>query len=216
MGYDAVIWDWNGTLLDDVDFSLKLLNRLLTGHGYAPLSGGLAAYRQVFRFPISEYYKDVGFDFSRTPYEALAEEYMALYEPGSLACPLQPGARQALAALKDAGVVQVVLSATQQEMLHRQLAHYGLAEGTFAQVLGLSNILGVSKARRGREWMAGSGIDPSRALMVGDTDHDWQTARAMGADCVLYARGHQARQVLMATGAPVIDDLALLAGLVLG
>lgn len=210
MRYDAVIWDWNGTLLDDVALSVRLLNRLLTGHGYAPLEGGLEAYRRVFRFPIAEYYKDVGFDFARTPYEELAEEYMALYEAESTACPLQPHARAVLERLGRLGVRQVVLSASEQAMLERHLARYGLAEGVFAQVLGLSDILGVSKSQRGRSWMARSGIDPARTLMVGDTDHDREAARAMGTDCVLFSGGHQARQVLEGTGAPVIDDLAQL------
>ena len=161
MDVTAVIWDWNGTLLDDVAFSAALLNRQLARHGCAPLEGGLAAYRRVFRFPIEEYYRDAGFDLARTPYGQLAEEYMAIYEPESRDCPLQPHARAALEGLRDAGLTQVVLSASEEKLLLRQLAHYGLAEGMFAQVLGLSNILGRSKAEMGRAWMEQSHVDPA-------------------------------------------------------
>ncbi len=214
MDVTAVIWDWNGTLLDDVAFSAALLNRQLTRHGCAPLEGGLAAYRRVFRFPIEEYYRDAGFDLARTPYGQLAEEYMAIYEPESRDCPLQPHARAALEGLRDAGLTQVVLSASEEKLLLRQLAHYGLAEGMFAQVLGLSDILGRSKAEMGRAWMEQSHVDPARAVMVGDSVHDWEVARAMGTGCVLYSGGHQAREALVATGAPVIDDLLELPGLI--
>ena len=41
-----------------------------------------------------------------------------------------------------------------------------------------------------------------------DTDHDAETARAMGVRCILYAGGHQTRPRLEATGCTVIDRLA--------
>ena len=55
--------------------------------------------------------------------------------------------------------------------------------------------------------MAACGADPARCLMVGDTDHDAETARAMGVRCILYAGGHQTRARLEATGCAVIDRL---------
>ena len=72
------LWDWNGTLVNDVALCSQLLNSQLQRHGHAPL-GGVEEYRRVFRFPIEEYYKDAGFDFSRCPYRQLAAEYMQLY-----------------------------------------------------------------------------------------------------------------------------------------
>ena len=57
------LWDWNGTLVNDVALCSQLLNSQLQRHGHAPL-GGVEEYRRVFRFPIEEYYKDAGFDFS--------------------------------------------------------------------------------------------------------------------------------------------------------
>jgi phosphoglycolate phosphatase len=43
--------------------------------------------------------------------------------------------------------------------------------------------------------------------MIGDTPHDAETARAMGADCILYSGGHAGRDSLLAMGVPVVDDL---------
>ena len=57
-------------------------------------------------------------------------------------------------------------------------------------------------------------MDPACAVMVGDSVHDWEVARAMGTGCVLYSGGHQAREALVATGAPVIDDLLELPDLI--
>ena len=67
-----IFWDWNGTLMDDLDFTHGCLNWMLETHGY-PQRYDLAAYREIFGFPIEEYYIRAGFDFARHPYPELAE-----------------------------------------------------------------------------------------------------------------------------------------------
>ena len=116
--FDTVLWDWNGTLLDDAALCCELLNTMLARHGYAPV-GSMEAYRQVFCFPIETYYRRAGFDFSRHPFAALADEYMRLYTPRSLGCPLQPDACAVLDALRAQGMRQVMLSASKQENLQQ-------------------------------------------------------------------------------------------------
>ena len=76
--FDTVRWDWNGTLLDDAALCCELWNTMLARHGYAPVVS-MEAYRQVCCFPIETYYRRAGFDFSRHPFAALADEYMRLY-----------------------------------------------------------------------------------------------------------------------------------------
>lgn len=122
--FDTVLWDWNGTLLDDAALCCELLNTMLARHGYAPV-GSMEAYRQVFCFPIETYYRRAGFDFSRHPFAALADEYMRLYTPRSLGCPLQPDACAVLDALRAQGMRQVMLSASKQENLQQQVEHFG-------------------------------------------------------------------------------------------
>ena len=72
-----IFWDWNGTLMDDVDFTHGCLNWMLESHGY-PQRYDLAQYRELFRFPIEDYYRLAGFDFSRHPYPMLAEHFICL------------------------------------------------------------------------------------------------------------------------------------------
>ncbi len=201
----TVLWDWNGTLLDDVELCASLLDRLLEAHGYPPL-GSLEAYRSVFRFPIVEYYRDAGFDLERHPFEQLAQEYMDLYLPESEACPLMPQARSVLEAVRSLELRQVILSASPVDTLCRQVTARDIAP-YFEQLLGLGDIYAHSKVELGRAWMRRSGICPGQALMVGDSVHDFEVAQAMGARCVLYSGGHQPRAVLQATGAPVIGSL---------
>ena len=149
--FDTVLWDWNGTLLDDAALCCELLNTMLARHGYAPV-GSMEAYRQVFCFPIETYYRRAGFDFSRHPFAALADEYMRLYTPRSLGCPLQPDACAVLDALRAQGMRQVMLSASKRENLQQQVEHFGL-RSRFDTLLGLSDIYAKSKTEVGLRWL---------------------------------------------------------------
>lgn len=202
---ELVLWDWNGTLLDDVDLCVDALNRLLAAHGY-PQRYDHAAYKAIFGFPIEDYYRRAGFDFARHPFPVLAERYMADYIPASAACPLAPGAKGALAALQAAGVRQVILSASPLSTLQAQVAQRGITD-YFDRLLGLGDIYAKSKVELGLAYLAENGFDPARAVMVGDTVHDREVAQALGVGCVLVACGHQPESVLRAAGAPVAADV---------
>lgn len=205
MPVTTVIWDWNGTLLNDTELSLAVLNRLLQTHGYAPVPD-LARYREIFGFPIRDYYIRAGFDFNKTPFESLAQEYIDGYVPLSLRCPLQSGAAATLAALQSAGAAQVVLSASRSDILQQQLAHFGILPYLHT-VLGTDDIYAYSKTQIGAQWISRTGTDKAETLMVGDCVHDYETARAMGVGCVLFDGGHQPAHKLRATGARVIHRL---------
>jgi phosphoglycolate phosphatase len=212
MRLDVVLWDWNGTLLDDVDVSLDCLNTLLAESG-CPQRYDRAGYRAVFGFPIADYYVRAGFDFSRISFDTLAKRYMELYIPAAERCGLVPGARQALDCFAAAGARQVILSASPVDTLRRQVDERGLTP-YFSELLGLGDIYGKSKIRLGLDWMAAAGADPARSVMFGDSVHDAEVAAALGVRCVLCAAGHQDRAALAQTGCPVADNAAQLPGLV--
>ena len=73
-----IFWDWNGTLMDDAVYTLGCLNWVLEQYGY-PQRYDLTAYRDVFGFPIEDYYRKAGFDFARHPYPILAQSFMDHY-----------------------------------------------------------------------------------------------------------------------------------------
>ena len=95
------------------------------------------------------------------------------------------------------------------DYLIEQVAARGL-QGYFTELLGLADIYGVSKVQVGKQWLAQSGIAPAACVMVGDTQHDAEVAKALGTKCVLYTGGHQSRARLEAVCPNVIDDLAQL------
>jgi phosphoglycolate phosphatase len=205
--YRHIIWDWNGTLLDDVDYSIQVMNTLLRRRGLTLLDR--ARYHELFDFPVRDYYYRLGFDPTRDTFEDLSVEFISGYDANRWDCRLHPSTVAALTAARAAGITQSILSAYRQETLHEIVAHFGLTN-FFLRLTGLDNIYAHSKAELGRAWVAELGLPRSEVLMVGDTLHDFDVAVEMGVDCVLVAAGHHPASRLQARTARVVPDLGAL------
>ena len=210
---ELILWDWNGTLLDDVELCENALNRLLQRYGY-PQRYDHEQYRAIFGFPVEDYYVRAGFDFTRHSFAELAESYMEDYIPASAACPLMAGAVDALEAFKNAGLRQVILSASPVTTLTRQVEERGVTP-YFDRLLGLGDIYAKSKVEVGLAYLQEAGFAPAKAVMIGDSVHDFEVAQALGVGCVLQSSGHQPPETLRRTGAPVVAGLREAAELIL-
>lgn len=195
-----VIWDWNGTLLDDAAFSAGLMNDILAKRGM-PTLNGMDGYHRVFAFPIRRYYANVGFVDDDAFYSA-ANEWMDAYMAGEGACGLRATAVEAMDLLNAKSVSQVVISASEIGNLRKQVERLGLT-GRFDALCGLGDIYGASKADIARRWLTASGADARHVVMIGDTAHDFEVAGAIGCRCVLLGGGHQARAALETCGCAV-------------
>ena len=74
--------------------------------------------------------------------------------------------------------------------------------------MGSDDNLGQSKVDTALSFLRAHRIDPARAVFIGDTTHDFETAEALGCDCLFVARGHNSRARLENTGCEVFDSLA--------
>lgn len=203
--YTHVVWDFNGTVLNDVQLGIDCVNEMLKKRGL-PIIPDVNAYRHVFGFPIDRYYRRLGFDFEKEDYDTvLAPEWVALYLAGEASCPVNDGVRETVAAIRERGLSQIMLSASNLQQLKGQLARLEL-EDAFDEILGLDNIHARSKVLLVTEWK--SRHPDARPLFVGDTEHDADVAEAIGADCVLYLGGHQPEELLRARNKPLIRDIA--------
>ncbi|MCB0913003.1 MAG: HAD family hydrolase [Propionibacteriaceae bacterium] len=215
MSATHVVWDWNGTLFDDVACCVGVVNRLLDEYGL-PAVDGIRGYQAVFRFPIIDYYADLGFDTSPDGnFTAAAHRYLELYAAASAGCRLHDGALAVLRALHATGAKQVVISASEQQNLLAQLGPFGL-DAWIEGAHGIEDVYAASKEGLARRWLAESGADPADVWFVGDSEHDYEIAHALGARCVLFSGGHHGRAHLAGLGAPVVDDLRAIPGLVAG
>ena len=192
-----IIWDWNGTLLDDTEAALATLNFMIEERGGKPIS--MSFYLDNFAFPVRPFYDRIGIiAHDEEEWNAIAREYHDVYSRQK--CGLNRGTFAALELAKSAGCRQSLLSALRQDLLDEQTRAYGVA-GYFERICGSDNLHGASKVERARRFIAelrsqAGALDtqsaPQSFVMVGDALHDKEVADALGLPCVLCAQGSHA------------------------
>lgn len=200
----AVIWDWNGTLLDDLKLCVQTINQLLARRNL-PLVDTFF-YREVFSFPVKDYYRRIGFDFEQEEFEVPALEFTDLYNAGINHCRLHSSAKKTIRHFHDLQIRQFVLSAMQHDLLEKTLTSKGIRH-FFEKVAGLDDHLAVSKLEQGRRLLKEIDEDPREIFLIGDTIHDYEVATELGVGCILIADGHQSKERLQKTGVQVLDAL---------
>ena len=202
----TIFWDWNGTLVDDVDTVVQINNQVFARHGYPPTTA--EEYRRLFRFPVIEYYRDLG--VTDEDFRLIAKEWNEGFVAAFPQVPLKQDVPETLRRFRQADFRQVIISASQQDQLRAQVKQFPELEGVFDEVLGLSNVYAVSKVELARAYLARSGVNPADALWIGDTTHDAEVAAAIGCPCRLISGGHQMDAVLASAGVPVLRSLTQL------
>jgi phosphoglycolate phosphatase len=205
--YKGIVWDWNGTLLDDTHLAVEAMNGMLARRGLPALS--VDRYKALFTFPVKDYYREVGFDFDLEPFEIPAMEFIDRYNREVWDCSLHAEAIRVLNHFKGLGVGQYILSAMQQETLDLCMEYYGIGH-FFGHVSGLGDHYAHSKLEAGKVLLAKLPHPPSDLLLIGDTLHDFEVAAELGISCLLISSGHQSHDRLKSAGVPVIADLAQL------
>lgn len=199
-----IIWDWNGTLLNDMPLALRVMNRMLARREMMPLSQ--ETYLAKFDHPVSSFYENVGFNFSTEPFSKIAREFGEGYTDEWASCALHNGARETLQHFRSLGLSQSILSASHKDVLQRNVDHFHL-RGLFNDLSALDDHLAHSKMEQGLRWLRSSAIMPEELLLIGDTTHDFEVAQAMGCKVILVAGGHQSRQRLESCTTQVVYSL---------
>ena len=200
----GIVWDWNGTLLNDTKLCVRTMNEMLKKRNLRQLS--VDEYKNVFSFPVKEYYQKIGFDFTVEPFEIPALEFIDLYNDRVKTCQLHDHSITVLQHFQAIGIRQFILSAMQQDTLVQCLEEQHINH-FFEFVSGLDNHFAVSKLENGHQLIAELKLNTTQLLLIGDTVHDFEVARELGCQCVLIANGHQSRKILEKTGVLVIDEI---------
>lgn len=201
-GIRHIIWDWNGTLLDDVPACVAALNRLLGRRNIPEITPD--RYRDMFGFPVQDYYRRLGMTFTEQEWDELAREFHAHYADTSRDTPLRDGIVDTLERCRNKGIPMSVLSASEISILERMLSERNVRH-FFENVCGLSDLYAHSKLDAGRNLMSRIGAPPDRVLFVGDTIHDYEVARDLNCRCVLVAGGHQSEPRLRTCECEIIS-----------
>lgn len=199
--YKYIIFDFNGTLYDDVDYCLKIENEMLTELNCKPINKEL--YLSLFCFPIKKYYELIGFDLQKYDFEMLAKRFVKKYLQDVKKLKLNKHVEEILSYLSLKGYKLVLLSATEKHMLLDQLAEFSISK-YFDEIIGIDNVYAKSKLASAKAFLERS--KAKKILVIGDTDHDVEVANALNAETVLVAFGHESKERLEKHNKLIIDD----------
>lgn len=202
MNYDLIIWDFNGTLLDDVHLCYDLLVQLLKKYQLPSVS--FTEYKDKFTFPVKDYYLSVG--FSEEVYPLVSQQFMKMYQQQYLSCQLYSDVISTLQWIKNQNIQQICLSASQIDNLKQQLQEYQIYS-YFDTILGLEHIYATSKLKIIQDWLQKNHFQDKKILCIGDSLHDYEVSQVISADCVLLSYGHFQKKRLLAANVPVFDNL---------
>lgn len=195
-----IIWDFNGTLLDDTQLSVDVDNYVFERLGLPRITAD--DYRRNMTMPVRDFYTALGVDLAVYPYETISRIWLDAFNAKAVDAGLIDGCEQMLEQMKRAGYTQSVLSASYQVSLDEQCEQLGLTRHMLA-VDGLQDESAAKKTQIGRRQMEKLGICGGETVFVGDMVTDAQLAQELGAACVLVAWGHNDEERLLATGCPV-------------
>ena len=199
-----IIWDWNGTMLDDRWLTIAAMNIVLARRNMAELTED--RYLQLFTFPVIEYYRRLGFDFDKEPFSVSGSEFINEYNARAFEPQLHDGIIDLIAELNENGVSHSILSASSQKILNKLAKHHNINH-YFIAVLGQDNHYAYGKIETGKMWINKLGIAPKNTLFIGDTEHDLEVANAIGSHCALLSWGHSSTERLENRGINVFDAM---------
>ena len=183
-----IIWDWNGTIVDDAWLFVELMNRVLKKRNLATIN--VAKYQKTFCFPLEKYYERLGFNFQDEPYNIPSTEFIDLYNQEKYRPKLYSGIINMLIKLKENNITNYLLSAQNHESL-LDLVHFYQLEEFFEVVQGTDNIHARGKALLARNIMMTKKITPNEVLFVGDTNMDIEIAQNNKSQILAITFGHQ-------------------------
>ena len=204
MGFKNIIWDWNGTIIDDAWVFVDIMNTVLQKKGFPPTT--LEHYRQNFCFPIQNYWRGLGFQFTDETFDKLNQNFIFEYQQKMFLPKPHKGLLAFLKNLKKRKKQQFVLSASEQKLLNKSVAHYNLG-GFFNAVYGVDNLNALGKKELGLTLCRQHNLKIKETILIGDTEYDKDVAEEIGCEVVLVSHGHINHQRLLKTNRRVVSSL---------
>ncbi len=204
MKYKNIIWDWNGTIVDDAYLFVDIMNRTLQKHNLSLIN--LTKYRSSFCFPIQKYWKKLGFVFDENSFNDLNKQFIFDYSQRMFEPNLQQDIVGLLKKIKKNGLKQFVLSASEQNLLNKSLEYYSLSK-YFDSIVGVNNLNALGKEKMGLDLILKNNLAKKETLIIGDTEYDLNVSKAIGCDCLLFSAGHFSKHRLKKLNAAVVDSV---------
>lgn len=202
-----IIFDFNGTIIDDVDVSIDALNACIEKFVENGKPVTKKYYLDHFSFPVIYFYESIGFDFNKVDYNELANYFYKYYESRAFKeCKVFSELEDVFKKLKAQGYRLFILSATYLDLLKIQLDYYKISS-YFDGLIAQENKYALSKEEIGRKAFIKYNIDPNETLMVGDTLHDFDVAKALNVKTIVsICKGHNSKELLLTKNNNIISD----------
>jgi phosphoglycolate phosphatase len=202
--YSHLIWDWNGTLLNDAWLCVDVMNGMLNERKMTLRT--LEEYRELFDFPVKDYYAKLGYDFEAEPFDEVGLEFMIRYNQRQREASLHEGVHDVLTTMATHGFLQHILSAREHNELIAETRVLGVSQ-FFRSINGLDDHYAHGKTDIGIKLINTLNADTNKVLFIGDTCHDAEVAHELGIDCILIPNGHHNEGRLLETGYPLISSV---------
>jgi phosphoglycolate phosphatase-like HAD superfamily hydrolase len=202
-----IVWDWNGTILDDNDAVVRAVNQVCARFDRDPVD--LDFWRSIYRRPLTDCYGDLlGRPVSASDWALIDRIYHHEYDVLLDTCRLATGVPDELRRWQAGGRAQSLLSMWFHDRLVLLVDEYALTD-LFARIDGLRAVVGGgSKTEHLAAHLAAQGLAGADVLVIGDVTDDADAAAHVGAQCVLVTTGMMSRAQLATRGVPVVDSIA--------
>jgi phosphoglycolate phosphatase len=206
---NTIIWDWNGTLLNDIGICIEAINTMLERRNHPTISR--PEYLEIFTFPVKDYYVKAGFDFTIESFDDIAIEFMDLYFQKLKYALVFPGAFKVLNTLKQNNFYQIMISAMEHDSLVKSVKEKEFYQ-YFDFIAGINDHFAGGKIENARNTVRKLNIDPERTLLIGDTIHDYEVAGELRIQCVLISHGHQSASLLERLDCTIVNGIEEIPG----
>jgi phosphoglycolate phosphatase len=189
-----IIFDWNGTLINDAQIFVNILNVLLDKRKLNKID--LVMYRDLFCFP-------------RDAFTQLKKEFVGEYDKRKYCASLFPNTINMLQRLSDNNFNLSILSASYQKTLDDLTKHYSI-DRFFQHIIGVNNYIANGKAQKGIKLINTLALKKQDLVLIGDTNLDYSVSKVLGIDCILISHGHQSTKQLEACNNTIIQSFDVL------
>lgn len=208
--YKTIIWDFNGTIIDDVKAAMGAVNDMLIRRNQHTIN--LQQYRDAVDTPIWKFYETVFAENTITQEDAIREFDLGV-DKHLQAKPLMKDADKVLEYFKNQGKEQIIVSSSHIDKVRNQLSFLGVKK-YFAEVLALSDYYAGDKTHLARNYLESHKVLAEETVVIGDCVADYKMAKELGCDCILITMGHQCESTLAKTDALIINSLSELINII--
>lgn len=197
-----IFWDYNGTILDDVEVSVKAVNCMLKSRGLPPTD--IETYRSTLTLPLDTYYESVG--INGIPISELSVEFRKYCKQFSNLAHIFDGFTEIIRIAEHNSIKNILFSSLYHNHLIEELKVHNIQE-YFTDVIGMTDLNVGSKLSNVKEYIKHNSIDVNKIVFIGDLTTDSDMAKDVGSRCILIPNGHNSKERCLSQGVEVYESL---------